>query len=382
MNRLFKPFFLSIIFFTFVYSQESINAIKVPGNVSKIGPSSKAWLSAEYTDIVLYPHQLIRKTDLQDDSQAFEKEPKKVQVKALYDGKNISLLLRWSDDTKNSKQRCCPREYEDGFALQFPRDYNDVAKLPYISMGNSGRQVVLHLKKAMQTRDLQDSGYFELFHPSVSAHTQEHVGKTFLAEGWQSAKEIKKNKNPIRMEMVYSDGVWKGSLSRPLADGQLDINSGAFPVSFVTWDGSSENADGTEYISSWTGVKLAGKQGGQDLIEALKKVPNGDPANGKKLAMENCAACHNFDDAIMAPEYMAPNLSNIGGYTTAQYLLESILDPSAVIVPMPDRVIDASLPWYNVEGKGQTVSTMPSYKWMDEASRDDLLAYFSSLKGE
>jgi DNA-binding MarR family transcriptional regulator len=63
----------------------------------------------------------------------------------------------------------------------------------------------------------------------------------------------------------------------------------------------------------------------------LDELSGGDIKNGETIMMENCAACHQYKAVKNAPNYMAPELSNIGGYSNASYLLESIVDPSAAV---------------------------------------------------
>lgn len=381
MKILIKIFLIFGLMLIGVNAQEQINAMKVPGNIDKIGPHSRAWLSAEYTDVILYPHTIIKKLDSEENIKA-----KKARIKALYDGENISLLIEWKDSTKNIKEGCCSKTHADGFALQFPVDYSDVEKLPYNNMGNKDREVIVHLKNATEEKrdvyfqSLQE--YFETYHKPVEERVKVDNGRVFVAQGYRFVNEIKNDDNLGVMDMIYKSGVWKGTLTRPLKSEHIDIIDGAFPVSIVTWDGSASNTERIEYISAWIGVKLSGNSGGNELLDALKNQAEGDFDNGKKLAIENCAACHNFADNVMAPENMAPNLSNVGGYSTIQYIVESIVEPNAIVTPGYNPSEQSDFPWYNLDEEGNYVSTMPSYDWMDEQSINDLATYFATLKVE
>ena len=382
MKTVIKIFILFGLTLVVANAQEQINATKVPGNVAKIGPKSKAWFSSKYIDIELYPQ--IANTKINDEAVVQYEKIKKIRVKALYDGENISFLLEWKDSTKNSKKDCCSKVGLDGFALQFPLNFNDISKLPYRSLGNKDRPVVVHLKKASK----EDHGangfwtldeYYDTFY-EIDGRKKVDNGSVFIAEGYRSIRKSKDDADFSVMNMAYKDGFWKGTLSKPLKTKYLDLKGGAFIVSFVVWDGDLNKGSRVEYISSWIGVKLLEKRGGDELLGALQNQVDGDIYNGKKLAIENCAACHNFDDSAIAPAYMAPNLSSIGGNATVQYLIESIIHPSAVIVP--NHKLDANLdfPWYRLDEDGNLISTMPSYDWLDERSRNDLVAYFKSLK--
>jgi len=380
MKIIIKLFLLFGLAVVVVSAQDQINAMKVPGNVSKIGPLSRAWLSAEYTDVILYPHTIVKNRNISD------RKAKKARIKALYDGKNLSLLVEWKDSTINTKGDCCSKVHADGFALQFPTNYSDVEKLPYINMGNKKRAVVVHLRKAAeQNRDIYFQSlqeYFETYQKPKEDSIKIDNGRVFIAEGYRFVDEIKDDSSSVVMDMVYKDGVWKATLSRPLKSEYLDLTNGTFPISIVTWDGNLSGFERIEYISSWIGVKLFGMSGGDDLLKSLKSQIDGDVENGKKLAIENCAACHNFADSVTAPDNMAPNLSNAGGYSTSQYLIESIVDSSAIITPGYNPNTQSNFPWYNLDEEGNQVSTMPSYDWMDEKSIDDLVAYFKTLKAE
>jgi len=365
-------------------AQEKINAMKVPGNVSKIGPLSRAWLSTEYIDVVLYPHTIISK--INSEVGIIDKKAKKARIKALYDGENLSLLIEWKDTTINVQEGCCSKTRADGFALQFPVVYNDVEKLPYINMGSKDRAVIVHLREAAeQKKDLYFQSmqeYFETYQKSAKESAKIDYGRVFISEGYRFVNEVKDDSALVLMDMVYKDGTWKATLSRPLKAEYLDLTNGTFPVSIVTWDGNLSSAERMEYISSWIGIKLFGTSGGDKLQESLKSQGEGDIYNGKKLAMENCVACHNFADSATAPVNMAPDLSNVGGYSTVQYLVESITNPSAVITPGYNPNTQSNFPWYNLDEEGNQISTMPLYDWMDEKSIEDLVTYFKTLKAE
>ena len=73
-----------------------------------------------------------------------------------------------------------------------------------------------------------------------------------------------------------------------------------------------------------------------DPLAALADcVAGGDPAAGRTIALENnaanCVACHRFQKG--AGSAVGPALESIGGLQTASYLLEALVNPSAVIAP-------------------------------------------------
>ena len=78
---------------------------------------------------------------------------------------------------------------------------------------------------------------------------------------------------------------------------------------------------------------------------------------------------------------MAPNLSNIGGYATSNYLMESIIDPDAVVVPGYNVNAHSNTPWYNFDAVTKTrKSTMPSFGHLSDEEKTNLIAFLKTLK--
>ena len=363
-----------------------VKAVKVPGNVSNLSPISKAWLSSSYVNIILYPQVTINTNE--------ENRAKKVRVKAIYDGKNISFLVKWKENIQDVYSSAL---YGSGFAIQFPVNYSDVDKLPYIWMGSKGRAVVMQLEKS--TGDIYEpnddvnnqinESNQSIFKEELENNTSEieskknvDYQKNFISEGFYVVSKIKDSSAVGKMQMVYKNGYWRVTLSRPLKSTYLNLDSGAFPISFAILDGDMENRAKLKQLSAWTIVKLVGKSGGEKIVDALSDEVKGDIVNGEKIVLENCAVCHRYTDVNTAPEFMAPNLSTIGGYSTKEYLMESMVNPSAVIVPDYGKNTNKDFSWTNVDSNGNLVSTMPSYDWLDKKSRDDVVAYLKSLKAK
>lgn len=166
---------------------------------------------------------------------------------------------------------------------------------------------------------------------------------------------------------------------RKLKSDHVDLTSGNFPVAFAIWDGQKKNRDGMKLLTPWVEVKMEGKT--TQTLASLIETSGGDVKNGESVMMENCAACHQYKAVKNAPNYMAPNLSNIGGYSNESYLVESIIDPNAVVVAGYNTTAHPSFPWYSVD-KGVRSSTMPPFSHLDEKSLKDLVAYLKTLKAE
>jgi len=396
MNKLTTALLATSLVASAALAEGTVLAQKTDGDVTKLTPTSSAWEYVKGTTIHLYPQTTVTMNDKKANEINKNAKAKEARVKAIYDGKNIAFLLEWPDGTKSVQQGYRSDIYGDGFAIQLPVNYKDPKKLPYIGMGSEGRPVVIHLQKAVQPiyepngngnvgdqQNVLSKNKFgkdiEAYNEKVSKLAVKDYQRSFISEGFRSMTEIKDGSEKFSADMSYGNNTWKGTVIRPLKDSYLNLK-GSFPVAFAAWDGSKLNRDGLKLLSSWIPVKLVGQSGGNKLVSELTAPVKGDAKNGKNLVMQNgCMGCH-YIPGMSAPGYMAPGLANIGGYATAAYLRESIVDPNAVVVPGYNRNAHPNTPWYNeVDGKRQ--STMPPYP-LDDKSLDDMVAYLKTLKSE
>ena len=367
---------------------QSLEVLHVKEDISKVGFNSALWQKAKAGTVEAYPQTTIEMNDAKLMHENANNKAKKVRVKTIQNGEYVAFLVQWKDATKSIQEGYASDVYGDGFAVQLPTTLD---KLPYIGMGSDGRAVIVHLQKATgktyEPNNNQDV-YHQLnssnqnafasdlttYKANVGAQGNGDYQKVFIAEGFRSTTQIRDTSEASRMEMRYENGTWNGLLVRKLKSEHLDLSKGSFPVAFAFWDGSKKNRDGSKLLTSWVGV------GAQKLI-SLDELSGGDIKNGETIMMENCAACHQYKAVKNAPNYMAPELSNIGGYSNASYLLESIVDPSAVVVPGYNTTAHPNFPWYSVD-KGVRSSTMPPFSHLDEKSLKDLVAYLKTLKAE
>lgn len=360
-------------------------------NLAKIGLDAKAWESVKAQNIAFYPQSTIEMSDADVMKLNAENKAKNVSIKSLSDGENIAFLLKWQDGTKSVQEGYSSTAYGDGFAVQFPTVLD---KLPYIGMGSEGRAVVVHLQKATG-KTYEPNGNKDVFHQVNSSNQntfeadlkkyKDEVAqagngdyqRVYLSEGFRSTTQLRDNSEESMMEMKYDKGFWTGVIVRKIKSANLDLSSGNFPVAFAVWDGEKKNRDGMKLLSPWVEVKV---QNGKSL-NSMAETKDGDVKNGETVMMENCSACHQYKEVKNAPNYMAPNLSNIGGYANESYLIESIIDPSAVVVPGYNTTAHPNFPWYTVD-KGVRSSTMPPFSHLDAKSLKDLVAYLKTLKVE
>ncbi len=381
-------------------SGANIVASKVEHSLKDISPLSPLWHEAKLVVIPVYPQTTIKLNDKIANELNAHNGSKNIKVKALYNDKEIAFLIKWKDKTLSIQKGYRSDSFGDGVAVQFPVHYSNPEKLPYIGMGSEGREVLIHLQKAAPNT-YEPNGHGDVAH-QVNRHNTNYFGedlakfdsevkdiavvdyeRTFISAGFRSMTEIKDGSVDSNMEMMYNitKGCWKSTLSRPLKDEYLNLDSPAFPVAFAVWDGDKRNRDGLKLLSGWNSVQLEGREGGDKLVSALNGEVKGDVANGKVQFQTNCAACHNTKDFNMAPPYMAPNLSNIGGQATVGYLVESIKEPSAVVIPGYNRNAHKNTPWYNLEN-GKRVSAMPPFNWLDDKTLNDIVAYLKTLKAD
>lgn len=375
----------------------AINAVKVSDNLDAITADSALWSKAKFSTVTLYPQTAIHMNDKKANEANEGNKAKKAQVAALHNGKTIALMVKWADGTKDVQGALSTNTYSDGFAVQFAGATKKAQPLPYIGMGSDGRPVVVHLQKATagvyepngnkdvetqinrnQTnlfgKDLAD------YDAKVAALAKTDYARTFVGEGFRSLTEIKDGSSKSASAMAYGTNGWSGTLSRPLKDEYLN-STGTVPVSIAVWDGSKMGRNGLKNLSSWLAVNLEGMTPDAKVVAEATEEAKGNAAKGKEaVAANGCAGCHQIE-ATDAPSFMGPSLHNVGGYATAAYLRESILKPSAVIVPGYNRNAHANTPWYNIE-KGKRVSSMTDFSFLDKKTVNDIVAYLKTLKAE
>ena len=382
----------------------AITALKVEESLTNIGPDSSLWSGATFTNVGLYPQTTIGFNDKDSIDMNKDNGSKTAKVAALYNGTDIALAIIWKDKTENYHNGKCTDSYADSVAMQFAKDVSAPAKLPYIGMGSEGREVAIYLQKGKfnnfepngngdvyhqtadnsnnlfndEQLDEKDRASMSNFDNEVAALATHDFERTFVSAGFRSMTEIKDKSAKSNMNIARIKGYgWIATLTRPLTDDYADASKAA-ALAFAVWDGGKNNRNGTKLLSGWTAVTVATEN--KALIAATTEQVKGDVKNGAEQAAINCGACHKFPGSF-APDYMAPDLTNIGGYSTAAYLKESIVDPSAVVVPGYNVNAHKNTPWYMLNGTKRE-STMPAFSYLDEKTINDMVAYFQTLKAK
>ncbi|MGD9970500.1 MAG: ethylbenzene dehydrogenase-related protein [Sulfuricurvum sp.] len=373
----------------------SVTAVKVSDNLAGITADSAVWSKAKFATVDLYPQTAITMNDKKANEANAGRKGQKAQVAALHNGKDLALLVKWADGTKSVQGSYSSDTYSDGFAVQFAG--SSKTPLPYIGMGSTGRPVVVHLQKATAAvyepngnKDVStqvnrnQTNYFNddlaAYDKKVASLAKTDYERVFVGEGFRSLTEIKDSSVQSSASMAYGSNGWNGTLVRPIKDAYMNAN-GTAAVAIAVWDGEKMGRNGLKNLSSWVAVNLDGMKSDAKMVAEATEMPKGNAEAGKAAVEANgCAGCHQIT-ADMPAGTMAPSLLNVGGYSTAAYLRESILKPSAVVVPGYNRNAHSNTPWYNIE-KGKRVSTMTDYSFLDKKTVEDIVAYLKTLKAE
>lgn len=380
-----------------VAADSAINAVKVKSNLDQVDYKSSVWSGAKFSTVTLYPQTTIKMNDKKANESNAKNKAIVAKVAAVYNDSKIAFMIKWADGTKSVQQGNKTDVYGDGFAVQFAQNFSNPKELPYIGMGSDGRPVVIHLQKeAVATFEPNGNGEVEYqinpnqtdlfgkdlknFNEKVKSVSSTDYQRSYVGEGFRSMSQIKDGSaSNASLNMNYASKGWSGTLSRSLKDDYLNLDAAAIPVSFAVWDGDKMGRNGLKYLTSWTAVVL--KKGDDALVNALHGKTEGDAAKGKEsVATNGCAGCHQIESTD-AVSLMGPSLNNVGGYATADYLRESLMAPSAVVVPGYNRNAHSNYAWYNLEN-GKRVSAMTDYSFLEKADLDNIVAYLKTLKAE
>jgi complex iron-sulfur molybdoenzyme family reductase subunit gamma len=344
--------------------------------------------------VMLYPQTTIGNNDKEATAKMKGLKALEAKAGAAFNDKEMVVVIKWKDATDSKQSQKSTKAFGDSVAIQFPTACLEADKLPYIGMGSEGRQVSVLLQKntegvypANENTDVtmqQARQNLNLFGEELKKKEASQkalatkYNKVFVAEGFRSMTEVKDAKG-YEMSMSYKSGEWTAVFKKPLND-DYSKSCDVTPMAIAIWDGAKDGRNGNKWLSSWTPVKMKDTPKAKADIAKITEKSKGNVANGKKLASENCAACHTMGDIKAPMAYMAPELSNVGGYATAAYLKESIVAPSAAVVPGYNKNAHPSGTWYSVDDKGARTSTMPAFDYLKPTEIDDIVAFLQTLK--
>ncbi|MDD3462511.1 MAG: c-type cytochrome [Sulfurospirillaceae bacterium] len=367
-------------------ADDCVASVRVLGDVSSVKINSKAWLSASFQNITLYSQFFLDESQPNMQEMPAEMLERKVFVKSVNDGKNIAFLLRWKDESENigSAENI---EKIDGFLVEFA---SSIDKLPYVVFGSRGREVVVHYKKAVyepllkpQSTIVMEQQNSDTFFPAEKEQMQRKIDsshRVIKSEGLEFFESTKELEESSFMEMKYAQGYWIGVLVRKIKSDHLQTDEISFPVAFGIWDKNEITDTYSRFLSRWFILKVNDKNEPKKTLPSPEKAIQGDAARGEKLVFEHCASCHRYKDISKAPMGAAPNLWALGLYANESYLQESLVNPSDIIVTQRDRNVSSAFAWSFSDEFAKIISAMPSFEWLDEKDRNDLVAFLLTLK--
>jgi DMSO reductase family type II enzyme heme b subunit len=356
---------------------DTVRAKAVTGPLSA-DPASTIWDAIAALPVTASPQRTVRLHDRKANAALDAAQPRTVGVRAAVNGTDLAMLLEWSDATEDRASATETDVHGDGVALQFPLRFGAGVRLPYVGMGDEEMKVAIHLQRA------------------IAGGT---VGRDGVASGFGTLTRADLGGTKVAMRRDPARGVWRAVFVRPLAAAGIDLRSGLVPFAVAVWDGARSERGGNKALSGWKLLAIPGFPSAAAYATELAwgRGPGelGDPVRGKQLVQGICAACHHVAERSAAPPGLAPDLTGIGAIATPAYLRQSIVDPSAVIVPNPspaqhqDRArspgptgaypASDAFVWYRRDPAGKKVSRMPSYSGLPPGDLLSMVAYLTTL---
>jgi complex iron-sulfur molybdoenzyme family reductase subunit gamma len=354
---------------------ETVQVATLPAPLP-VDPADPAWSALPALEVLAAPQRTIRLHDQAANAAADAAGLRRLLVRAATDGQSLAVVVDWRDATEDLAAPDATDRYGDAVALQLPLRFGAGQRLPYVGMGDPAQPVAVLLQRATTAG------------PTVRTA----VGQGF---GTLARREL----GPLRAAMRRDPaGGWRALFVRPLAGEAPDLRRGLVPFAVAAWDGAAKERGGNKALSGWKFLRLPGLPLDEPYLaaQAWGRRPGelGDPARGQALFGASCSVCHATAADRSAAAGLAPDLSEIGVISTPDYLRESIVDPSAVIVPNPnprqhqDRAgkdpkrpwpVDEGYVWYALEADGRKVSSMPDGAATPPGELADLIAYLMTL---
>jgi complex iron-sulfur molybdoenzyme family reductase subunit gamma len=356
---------------------EAVPVKELPGPLPA-DPAAPVWDGIPAASLTAAPQRTIRLHDRRA-NQALAAAPNRaVAVRAASDGRSLALLLEWDDATEDRTSPDATDEFGDGAALELPLRFGAGVRLPYVGMGDEEQPVAILAQRA---------------------EARGTAGREAVASGYGSLRRADLGGARFGMRYDRASHSWRALFLRPLAAGDQDLRRGLVPFAVAVWDGARAERGGNKALSGWKFLRLPRYAiDNAYLAEVSWGYAPGDlgsPAKGKELVEGMCTPCHHIGALRIAPPGLAPDLGAIGAIAAPGYLRDSIVNPSAVLVPSPnpgqhyDRSAkpdargaypsDEGYLWVRREQDGRKTSTMPDYGSMPKEDLAAVVAYLRTL---
>jgi DMSO reductase family type II enzyme heme b subunit len=356
---------------------EVVLASEVPAPLPT-DPAAPLWDSLPARTFVAAPQSTVRLHDRKANEALAKASNRTVRVRAATDGASLAFVVDWQDDTENRTAPDGVDVYGDAAALQFPLRYGAGTRLPYVGMGDDAEPVAVFLARV----------------GPAGATFREAIGAGF---GTLARADLGGVAGGLRRDPAGKG--WRALFVRPLSKAGVELGRGLVPFAVAVWDGAASERGGNKALTGWKVLRLPrlplDPAYAAELSWGLAPGDLGDARKGKELFDGACAACHGAGPGSIAPPGIAPDLSRIGVIATPAYLRDSIVAPSAVIVPSPNAAqhqdreaklapgapwpLDDAYVWYRTDAGGTRSSTMPDFSGLSKEEVGALVAHLRTL---
>jgi len=241
-------------------------------------PDAGAWRLATPVNLHLMP--LWWRTD----------RPEELTVRALHDGRELALLLVWSD-ASHDHTAMRPQDFRDAVAVQFALSPDP----PFFAMGAKGQFVNIWMWKSERQADIDLPFHdLEAVYPNigidsypnlarspmeqptrhaltiqseaafitgwgagniVSDPVRASAGEDLAAQGFGTLRARPLDDQAVNAQGVYRTGTYRVVLRRALrGSGERAVSLGPgsmVPVGFAVWNGSAGDRDGKKSVTIW-----------------------------------------------------------------------------------------------------------------------------------
>ncbi len=241
-------------------------------------PDAGAWRWATPVNLHLMP--LWWRTD----------RPEELTVRALHDGRELALLLVWSD-ASHDHTAMRPQDFRDAVAVQFALSPDP----PFFAMGAKGQFVNIWMWKSERQADIDLPFHdLEAVYPNigidsypnlarspmeqptrhaltiqseaafitgwgagniVSDPVRASAGEDLAAQGFGTLRARPLDDQAVNAQGVYRTGTYRVVLRRALrGSGERAVSLGPgsmVPVGFAVWNGSAGDRDGKKSVTIW-----------------------------------------------------------------------------------------------------------------------------------
>ena len=337
LTKRVKNYFLLSLLLLFATncSLLAVSATQVPGNLKDINTTSKAWLSSNVFPLTFYT----KESNLSIS--------KKASLKVLTNKNEIALLISFETPLALAQDKNSSFEFSSSF---FDHNITDIGIFPSTHLNFKKSHTVSNLVKSMYNDENET-----IISETSTVTTDNTVGFGYI--------ETNETKTPFALDenTTLNIGMLENSI---YVVKSIDTNQTFANISFAIdlFDGNNTLLYKTKWIKvSFSSVDENDISSDDSAFYNLQ--------NGKNIFIQNCIACHRYDDDTTAPKGIAPMLTNVGGWANKKYIIDSLLHPKKYISPKYKKLIK--------EGK---IMPMPSFDWLDENDFNDLVHFLQTLK--